>query len=170
MIGGGVGRRSMMRSPEASLRSVTILVLIMVLSVACSPQPETETAATEEIQILIDDYLAAFNSYDGGAFLELVTDNYVLDMVGAGGEFAQDAEETAQMIEGLEEHEWKEAVVGEPMMSGNDSWPRYVSQVEHFTAAPPGYGPDGADGISTFTIVDDGGTLKIARHDYVGNN
>lgn len=160
----------MVREPAVFLRLVATVVLVMVLCAACSAKPEAETAATEEIQALIDDYLAAFNSYDGDAFLELVTDNYVLDMVGITGNVAQDADETAQMIESLEEHEWNVALVGETMMTGNDSWPRYVSEVEHFTAAPPGYGPEGADGISTFTIVDDEGTLRIARHDYVGNN
>jgi hypothetical protein len=51
-------------------------------------------------------------------------------------------------------------------MTGDGPW--YVSVVEHFTST--GYGPDGADGVSTFTIVEDGGILKVARHFYVGNN
>ena len=51
-------------------------------------------------------------------------------------------------------------------MTGDGPW--FVSSVEHFEA--PGYGPEGADGISTFTIVDDGGPLKVSRHTYVGNN
>jgi hypothetical protein len=57
-------------------------------------------------------------------------------------------------------------VIGEAIMTGDG--PYYVSAVEHFTA--PGYGPQGVDGISTFTVVNDGGTLRVARHDYTGNN
>lgn len=158
-----------MRSPDTLSRLVTAVALVVVSCAACSSQPAAETAVTEEIQVLIDEYVAAFNGYNGEAFLELVTDSYTLDMVGAHDELAQDAEVTARMIDSNEQYEWNVAVVGERMMSGNDSWPRYVSEVEHFTASS-GYGPEGADGISTFTIVDDGGTLKIARHDYVGNN
>ncbi len=116
-----------MRERAAFLRLVTTVVLVVVLCAACSSQPAAETEVTEEIQVLIDDYLAAFNGYDGEAFLDLITDSYTLDMVGSDAELAQDAEETAQMIESNEQYEWNVAVVGERMMSGNDSWPRYVS-------------------------------------------
>jgi hypothetical protein len=126
----------------------------------------SQTAVNEEIQALLDDYLATWNNQDGEAFLELVTDSYTLHMAGGEVSISQQAEEARLTLEDLEGRDWREVVIGEPIMTGRGPW--FVSLVEHFTA--PGYGPEGADGISTFTIVDDGGTLKVARHAYVGNN
>ena len=126
----------------------------------------SETAVTGEIQSVVDDYLATWNSVDAEAFLELVTTNYVLHMTGSSVSITQGAEEASEMLEGLEGREWKETPIGEPIMTGDGPW--FVSLVEHFSA--PDYGPEGADGVSTFTIVDDGGALKVSRHTYVGNN
>jgi hypothetical protein len=125
-----------------------------------------ETAVTEEIQTLVDDYLAAWNDYDEEALLQLVTADYTLDMVGRADSLTLQAEEASALFSTLEANDWNEVAIGEPIMAGKGPW--YVSQVEHFTS--PSYGPRGADGVSTFTVVDDGGMLKVARHDYVGNN
>jgi len=125
-----------------------------------------DTAVTTEIENLLDDYLAAWNTSDGEAFVELVTAGYTLDMVGGVASATERVEGASELINSLEPMEWSVAVVGERMMTGDGPW--YVTEVEHFTA--PGYGAEGADGVSTFTVVDDGGTLKIARHAFVGNN
>ena len=125
-----------------------------------------ENAATEEIQTLVDDYLAAWNHYDEGALLQLITTDYTLDMVGRADSLTLKGEEASALFDTLEANDWSEAAIGELIMTGEGPW--YVALIEHFTS--PGYGPEGADGVSTFTIVDDGGTLKVARHDYVGNN
>jgi hypothetical protein len=37
---------------------------------------ESETAVTSEVQTLVDDYLGAWNEYDGDAFMELITGDY----------------------------------------------------------------------------------------------
>lgn len=131
----------------------------------------SETAVTGEIGQVIDDYHAAYNNYDGEAFLELVTDGYVLERTGvsyvqAGATESTTAAEMIEEIKLLEEYDWRVATVGEPLMMGDGPW--FVSVASHFESPP--YGPEGADGISTFTIVDEGGTLKVARHSYVGNN
>ena len=125
-----------------------------------------DTAVTGEIQTLLDDYLGAWNNYDEEAFQEQITSSYVLHMVGGPVTITRQAEEASEMLRPLEADGWREEVIGEPIMTGDGPW--YVSVVEHFTST--GYGPDGADGVSTFTIVEDGGTLKVARHSYVGNN
>lgn len=125
-----------------------------------------ETAVTDEIQTLVGDYLAAWNSYDEEAFLLLVTANYRLDIVGRADSLTLQAAGTSALFDTLEANDWVESAIGEPIMTGENPW--YVALVEHFTS--PEYGPEGADGVSTFTIVDDDGTLKVARHDYVGNN
>ena len=152
-------------------RSITVMVLVIGLIglgtwVVYDQTRVPETAVTEEIQRVVDDYLATWNSSDGEAFLGLVTIDYALHMTSGSVSITQRAAEASEMLKGLEAREWNEAVIGEPIMTGNGPW--FVSVVEHFTA--PGYGPEGADGVSTFTIVDDAGALKVARHTYVGNN
>jgi hypothetical protein len=151
--------------------TITVAIMAVVLIglgawVVYDQTTVPETTVTEEIQIVIDDYLATWNSYDGEAFLELVTIDYALDMTGGSVSITQQAEETYELVNSLQAREWNETVIGEPIMTGDGPW--FVSLVEHFTA--PGYGPQGADGVSTFTIVDEDGTLKVARHTYVGNN
>ena len=168
-------REQVVQSLQARSRIRFLSVTVVVLAVALiglgawvffDQTEESETAVTEEIQAVIDTYLAAWNSYDGEAFIELVTSDYALDMTSRPTSMILQAQETSELINGLAARDWKEAVIGEPSMTGDGPW--FVSVVEHFTA--PDYGPQGADGVSTFTIVDDDGTLKVARHTYVGNN
>ena len=154
-------------------RFLTIAAMVLALAlvglsawVVYDMTTAPETAVTAEIEELLDDYIAAWNSYDGEAFLELLTDDYVLDMVGASAAATQPASDASELVNSLDAFEWSVAVIGERIMAGDGPW--YVSEVEHF--AGPDYGPAGADGVSTLTIVDDGGTLKVARHAYVGNN
>ncbi len=92
--------------------------------------------------------------------------DYALDMTSRPVSMILQAEEASELINSLAARDWREAVIREPSMTGDGPW--FVSVVEHFTA--PDYGPGGADGVSTFTIVDDDGILKVARHTYVGNN
>ena len=145
---------------------LTGVVLALGAWVVYEQTSSPETAVTEEIQTLVDDYMATWNNQDGEAFLELITADYVLHMTSGSVSMSEHAEEARWTLEALEGREWSETVIGEPIMTGPGPW--FVSLVEHFTA--PGYGPEGADGVSTLTIVDDGGTLKVARHTYVGNN
>jgi hypothetical protein len=158
-------------SSRSRLLTVTVIVLaVVVLGLGAwtvyGMSSTTETQPTADVQRVVDNYLAAWNSYDGEAFRELVTDDYVLDMVGITESETMHVDEASELVNGLEAFEWNEAVIGEAIMTGDG--PYYVSAVEHFTA--PGYGPQGVDGISTFTVVNDGGTLRVARHDYTGNN
>ena len=159
---------------KSQIRRLTITVIALVVAllgigawVIFDQTVTPETAATEEIQILVDDYLAAWNSYDEEAFLEHVTASYTLDAVGRASSLTLTAEETAALFDTLEANDWREAAIGEPIMTGEGPW--YVSLVEDFTSLE-GYGPEGADGVSTFTIVAEDDILRIARHDYVGNN
>ena len=158
------------KRPNRALIVAVIVLAAVALAlgawVVYDPTSSPETAVTGEIQTLVDGYLATWNSHDGGAFLDLVTADYVLHMTSGSVSITQQAEEAYEMLKGLERRDWSETVIGEPIMTGYGPW--FVSLVEHFTGS--GYGPEGADGVSTFTIVDDGGTLKVARHTYVGNN
>jgi len=151
--------------------TTTVIVLAAALmglgAWAVYDQTTAPETVPEEIQTLIDDYLDAFNNYDGEAFLELVTTDYAQDMASHPISLVQQAAEAVEMMKGMKERDWQETQIGEPMMIGDGPW--FVSVAERHTATS-GYGPGGANGISTFTIVDDGGSLKVARHTYVGNN
>ncbi|MFW2340392.1 MAG: hypothetical protein ACN4GK_10110, partial [Acidimicrobiia bacterium] len=61
-----------------------------------------ENAATEEIQTLVDDYLAAWNHYDEGALLQLITTDYTLDMVGRADSLTLKGEEASALFDTLE--------------------------------------------------------------------
>ncbi|NNC93445.1 MAG: hypothetical protein HKN80_13230 [Acidimicrobiia bacterium] len=158
--------RSRNRLLTITVTGLALALLSLGVWVIYDQATSPETAVTEEIQTLVDDYLAAWNNYDEEALLQLVTADYTLDMVGRADSLALQAEEASALFNTLEADGWNEAAIGEPIMTGEGPW--FVALVEHFTS--PGYGPEGAEGVSTFTIVDDGGTLRVARHDYVGNN
>ena len=87
--------------------TVTVVVLAVVVTglgawTVLSLSSTAETALTPEVQQVVDDYLAAWNSDDGEAFRELVTEDYVLDMVGATESATMDADEAAELVNGLE--------------------------------------------------------------------
>ncbi len=151
--------------------TTTVIVLAVALlglgAWAVYDQTTAPETVTEEIQTLIDDYLGAFNNYDGEALLKLVTADYAQDMASHPISLVQHEAAAHAMMKDMKSRDWQSAVIGEPITIGNDPW--FASVAERHTATS-GYGPGGANGISTFTIVDDGGSLKVARHTYVGNN
>lgn len=119
-----------------------------------------ETAITDEVERLLDDYYDAWNTWDGDAYLQLVTDDGSFVMTGRTTTTTQQA----IVIEGLRRFDWHVEPIGEPIMVGDGPW--YVTQADHLTAV--GYPDGGHQGISTFTIVDDTGTLRVSRHVYTG--
>ncbi|MBL7201754.1 MAG: nuclear transport factor 2 family protein [Anaerolineae bacterium] len=134
-----------------------------------------ETAVTAEIGQLLNDYFAAFNDYDVDAVRTAITDGYVLY---EGGSWDSDravstpvsqaygAAHVFAFVKGYNrENKVQFERLGEPIMSGDGPW--LVAQVIHMTSTDPTY-PNGVDGISTLTVVDEGGTLKVARDIFVG--
>lgn len=119
-----------------------------------------DSPVSNEIQQLLDDYHRAWNSWDGDAYLELVTEDGSFVMPGR----TTTPEQQAMIIEGLERFDWHVETVGEPIVAGDGPW--YVTQAHHLTGTA--YPEDGHQGISTFTIVDDNGTLRISQHLYTG--
>jgi len=124
---------------------------------------EPATAPTDEVTQLIDDYHAAWNDHDGDAFLALVTDDFVFSM----GNTTSDATSQANIISTtLSAMNWHVAQLGEPLMVGDGPW--YVSVANEITSTGNQALPD--HGISVVKIVDDGGTLQIASHTYIGES
>lgn len=60
-------------------------------------------------------------------------------------------------------YDWQNEIVGDSVVSGNGPWT--VRHRELWQQAA-----QGLDGIATYTLVDEGGTLKIARHSWAGFN
>lgn len=120
----------------------------------------TDTAITGEVQQLLDEYYDAWNTWDGDAYLGLVTEDGSFAVTGRTTSTAQQA----TIIEGLERVDWHVETIGEPIMVGEGPW--YVTQADHLTGAA--YPDGGHQGISTFTIVEDAGTLLISHHVYTG--
>lgn len=119
----------------------------------------SDTAVTDEIAQLLDDYHDAWNTWDGDAYLELMTGDGVHRTAGGTSTAAQQA----RLIDGLERYDWHVEAIGGPIMTGDGPW--YVAQANLLTATSY---PDGHPGMSILTVVDDGGALRIAEHVYIG--
>ena len=132
------------------------------------PETAPETATTPEIDQLLDDYRAAWNAYDADAMRPLLTEDFHWYFtnpdprfgVSTGWYGTPDLDRTLTYVGGSAalnkiHFEW----VGEPIMTGDGPW--LVSWAWHGTSA--NYEHPEQVGISTYTIVDEDGTLKIAR-------
>ena len=151
---------------QRRLRALTTTVIVLAVAliglgawVIYDLVTESDTAATGEIETLLEDYQTAWNEYDGEAFLALVTDNFVHEYAG----FSSDADSTAAQIESNEVFENNIETLGEPIMSG-DGPTYYVAQVDVLTSQ----GDAELQGVSLFTIVDDADVLRIQQHVFVG--
>lgn len=120
----------------------------------------SEPAVTEDVEQLLAGYRIAWNDADGAAFLDHVTDDYTFESVLG----TADAEAQAAAIDDLAGTPWEVAVIGDPIMAGDGPW--YVATAEVMTGTGGG---NGDEGVSLVRIVDDGGTLRIARHVYMGD-
>ncbi len=121
----------------------------------------SDVAPTAEIQQLLDDYEAAWNDYDGAAFLALVTDGYGFEISGT----TTGAATQALYIDNMGSTSWHVTQVGDAISAGDG--PYYVALVDNLTAVD--YPVDGVDGVSIVTVVDDGGTLKVDHHVFIGD-
>lgn len=165
---------------QANRRSRFLTIAVVVLATALvglgawvvfDQTGRSETAVPAEIAQLLDDYETAFNTYDGDAFRALVTDDFVVHddiyytvgselLMVSGSERLDEA--AGHLESGASElYEWQIELVGEPIVAGDGPW--YVSQVEHAS----GEGHEFV-GMSTYVVVDQDGTLKVADKNWVG--
>lgn len=120
---------------------------------------EPDNAVSTEIQSLVDDYEAAWNNYDGDAFLALVTDDFRGDYGSGEIGAAYQASEINYM---LGNYDWSIERIGDPTMSGDGPW--YVVTTQRLTNTT-----GTSHGVSVLTVVDDGGMLRIAEHLWIGD-
>ena len=162
-----------------------LIITLVVLAVALvglgawvvydqsSSSDASATAVTAEFDQLFDDYIEAFNAYDVEAVGALITDGFMLyrpsydPLVGVSSALENEsrASELFIFLEGgyrVYEYQWER--LGDAIMSGEGPW--VVSQVVRATSTSPTY-PGGVEGVSTLTVVDEDGALKVARDVFV---
>jgi hypothetical protein len=154
---------------------VVVLLLLASLGACVSSDSKkaSETAVSVEIDQIFDDYIAAFNDYDMDAVRAILTDGYMSYGTAWDPHFAvstpTDRYRNLRIeLEAVEldyppiEVQWER--LGDPIMTGDGPW--LVSQVIRRMSNESQY-PNGIEGISTLTIVDEAGTLKVARNVFV---
>lgn len=111
---------------------------------------------------VLDEYIRTYEEGDGSAFFATVASNY--RFIGGAQVTAVTGADQIRNVNGLEGLNWVLERIGETTITGDG--PFEISFEHRITA--DNYGPDGRVGTSTFTIVEDGGTLKVSRHVYSG--
>jgi hypothetical protein len=148
------------RTLKAIVIALTVALIGLGAWVIIDRSSTSETAVSADVAEVMDDYLDAWNNYDGDAFLEVTTSDFTfVTEQGATGAAVQ-----ANYINQLGNWDWHATPIGERVMAGDGPW--YVSQVnlvEDTTTAGP------VEGISVLTIVDDGGVLRVANHTFFGD-
>ncbi len=156
---------------------ITLVVVLVVIAgglggwVLYDQTRESTTAMSDEIAQVIDDYLNAIMARDEAAFREVVTEDYLLSehvfITGPDGTVLDDNVSGAAMhvVRLTFTFEWEVEQPGEALVTGENPW--MVSVRENWVK-PRGFLTDHRDGIATYVIVDEGGTLKIADHYWSG--
>jgi len=146
-----------------------LIITVVVLAVALlalgawaiyQQTAESETAGPAAVNELLDDYGAAWDNYDGEAFLALTTADYVHD----NGSTTYDQAGTATLISGtLGGMSFQAEQVGDRIVSGDG--PYYTAAVDRLINGSTQTG----DGISTIVVVDTPDGLKVASHTWTGS-
>lgn len=144
---------------------LVVAVLALGAWVVYDQISEQETAAPAEVRDFLDEYHAAWNNYDGAAFLALTTEDYVFDSGGAV--FDRDAMATTISGSGRAQNFTSE-IIGDPVISG-DGPTYYVAVVNRLDSSL--YTTDiERGGISTFVLVDGEDGLRMGAHHFVGTS
>ncbi len=115
---------------------------------------------TGEIAVLLDDYSAAWNDYNGEAVLELTAPGFTY--VSAGGTEMDRPDTSALVTNELPTHRFAMERPGFPVMMGDGPW--YVAMPVHTST-----NIREADGIAMLTIIDQGDTFLVVRHTVTGD-
>ncbi len=131
----------------------------------------------DEIEALIEAYLASWETEDEEALRASVTDSFVLnEYIYHTSTFTEHISDDADGVVGVGfgHGPWQNEIVGEKLVTGDlaaqrsteSPWVRYT-----WTVAVREIWKTGGtrlDGIATYVVVDDDGTLKIDNHNWAG--
>lgn len=133
---------------------LTIAVLVLGGMLIYDLTSTSPTATTDEVAALVDEYIEAWNTYDGEALLALVTDSFVYDDLVAP---PATGPQLAAVIDGNRAVNFKVEAVGAPLMIHDDGSVYYVAQGFHTNYLA-------LDGIAVYTIYDTADGLRIRSH------
>jgi hypothetical protein len=148
------------------IRLVTLLLMLFLIA-GCSSDDgaDNEPARSDEIEVLIEGYLASWEAKDEQALRASVTDGFIINEYhySLKGGLVEVVNDDADGIVSVGfAWDWQNEIVGEAIWEGDGPW--IVAYREHWEQKGTQY-----DGIATYVvIVDDDGTLKIANHHWAG--
>jgi len=152
---------------KGRLRGLTIAVIVLAVALASlgawtiyEMTSTSENSVTSEVQTALDDYLGAWNTYDGDAFRSMITDNFEF---GFFGDEPWDVEGVVSNVEGSEPIDWHVEMVGDPIMIGSNPW-MVAATINVVSTDAHHNPPDGINMAAVFFLVDDGGTLRVTQH------
>jgi len=124
-----------------------------------------DTAGSDAVIEMLDDYRAAWNEYDGDAFMALTAEDYVL--VSSGGEEVARTMQASTIRGFAKGINFQVEQIGDPVVVGDG--PYYVAVANRLDS--DAYEGDLVDHvvISTFVVVETADGLKVAEHHTVGN-
>jgi hypothetical protein len=161
------------RNISAVVIAAVLAVVVIALGAWIIYDRATTPTVPGNVEALIEDYLTAWENHDEQAIRAVVTNEYVLNeyLYIAGTDLADPEKvklsyHVADDIDGVVRvgftYDWQNELVGEPIVSGDGPW--LVSYQENWFEG----GTSHLDGMATYVVVDDSGTLKIANHYWTG--
>ena len=152
--------------PRRTLGPAVVILSILLLGLGAwiiyDFVQESALAPTAEISELVDDYTAAWNDYDGEAFLATTREGYTFTSNISG---AFDRDEQHQIIETtLGAAGWQVEILEDPIVVGDGPW-YYVSFPVEIEATLRG----SRQGMSVLTVYETfDGDLTVMDHYYMG--
>ena len=140
-----------------------VVALGLFAVVAYDLVSEDEAAVPPDVQQVLDDYIAAWETQDVDAFRAVVADDFYLteEYFAADGErwvIEGDADMAAR---GIAKYDYTVEHVGTPIVTGDGPW--FVSMSENWIE-----GLLRSEGTASYAIIDDDGTLRISEHYWAG--
>ncbi len=121
--------------------------------------------APDGLEELIEEYLGSWEAKDEAALRASVTDDFIVDeyiyTAVTGKPYGTIHDDADGVVSDGFGYDWQNEIVDDMAVTGRGPWT--VSHRERWYHQASAY-----DGIATYTVVDDGGTLRIARHTWAG--
>lgn len=150
------------RTLRIPLFILAALVLAMGAWIIYDLVQDSTFAPTSEINELVDDYMAAWNEYDGDAFLATTREGYTFRS-NMTGTFDRD-EQLFAIEYTLPSLGWQAEMVGDPIVVGGAPW-YYVSVPVQRESTLGGVN----QGMCVLEVYQtDGGELLVTKHIYTG--
>ncbi len=144
---------------------LVVLLAVLFLIAGCSDdRAADEPDRLDEIEALIEAYLASWETKDEEVLRASVADTFVLNeyVYTLAGRLNYSVNDDADGVVAIGfRYGWQNETVGESLVTGDGPWT--VAHREHWQEQHNHY-----DGIATYVVIDDGETLKITNHHWAG--